>query len=133
MTTTPVRQLRLVVQTPDFDEALAFFRDVLGTPTELTGESDPDDRWVILDLGRATIELANSRHVDAVDELETGSTGGSGQFRLALEVADVRGTAERVVAADQQLLGGPSQMPWGSVNARVTGPSGLQITLFQEP
>ena len=29
---TPVKQLRLVVETEDFDAAVAFYRDVLGLP-----------------------------------------------------------------------------------------------------
>ena len=31
-----VLQMRLVVETPDYDDALAFYRDVLGAPEELT-------------------------------------------------------------------------------------------------
>lgn len=127
-----VRQLRLVLHVSDFDESLAFFRDVLGADTEMTGEAEVDARWVILDLGRATLELADANHLADVDTLETGKAGLSPAFRLALEVDDVSRAVRQVSGAGQQVLGEPREMPWGSVNARVTGPSGLQITLFQE-
>ena len=35
-----VRQLRLVVEAADFDEAVAFYRDVLGLDVELDLESE---------------------------------------------------------------------------------------------
>ena len=68
----PVRQLRLVVEAEDYDTALAFYRDVLGLP-ELVAYADGDDeRVAILDVGRATLEIANPAHKRAIDDLEVG-------------------------------------------------------------
>jgi catechol 2,3-dioxygenase-like lactoylglutathione lyase family enzyme len=49
-----VRQLRLVVETEDFEAAVAFYRDVLGRPVELDLLVDRGEHVVILEAGRAT-------------------------------------------------------------------------------
>ncbi|WP_460868013.1 hypothetical protein [Nocardioides pakistanensis] len=41
----PVRQLRLVVEAEDYDEALRFYRDVLGLPEQLAFQGEGDARW----------------------------------------------------------------------------------------
>ena len=50
-----VRQLRIVVETADFDAAVAFHRDALGLPEEAAYEGEGDARAMILDAGRATL------------------------------------------------------------------------------
>lgn len=55
----PVRQLRLVVEAHDFEDAVRFYRDVLGLSEQAAFEGDGDERVVIFDAGRATLELAN--------------------------------------------------------------------------
>src|SRR5581483_1077590 len=53
----PGARLRLVVTADDYDDAVAFYRDVLGMP-ELAVWSSPDGgRVMLLDAGRATLEL----------------------------------------------------------------------------
>ena len=53
-----VRQLRLVVDAPDFDAALAFYRDVLGLTEELAVAGPDGTRVVILDAGRTADQAA---------------------------------------------------------------------------
>ena len=70
LTATPrgtVRQLRVVVEADDFEAALAFYRDVLGMPQAEAYEADGGARVVILDAGRATLELANPAQVAFID------------------------------------------------------------------
>lgn len=55
-------QLRLIIETDDFDTALRFYRDVLGMPEQLAFATEGDDRVAILHAGIATIELATSAH-----------------------------------------------------------------------
>lgn len=55
----PVRQLRLVVEAEDYDEALRFYRDVLGLPEQLAFQGEGDARVAIVDAGRPTLEIAN--------------------------------------------------------------------------
>ena len=66
-----VRQLRVVVQASEFDEALAFYRDTLGMPQAEAYEAEGGARVVILDAGRATLELANPAQVAFIDRVET--------------------------------------------------------------
>ena len=58
----PVRQLRVVVEAEDYDEAVRFYRDVLGMPEQAAFSGGDGARVVILDAGRATLEIANPAH-----------------------------------------------------------------------
>ncbi|MBN6192745.1 VOC family protein [Aneurinibacillus sp. BA2021] len=132
--TTPAptpTQLRLIIETDDFDTALRFYRDVLGMPEQLAYATDGDDRVAILHAGIATIELATPTHAANIDEVE-GAPHTPGALRIALEVDD---TAQAVAAAEEggaAVIAPPVQTPFRSLNARIQGPAGWQITLFQE-
>jgi catechol 2,3-dioxygenase-like lactoylglutathione lyase family enzyme len=67
----PTLQLRLVVEAPDYDAALAFYRDVLGLPLEGAFAGPDGAQVAILQAGRATLELANPRR-SAIDAVEVG-------------------------------------------------------------
>lgn len=126
-----VRQLRLVVEADDFEAALAFYRDVLGMPEQeaYSGEDGAEVR--ILDAGRATLELSNPAQVRFIDRVETDG-GRSDRIRVALEVDDTAAVTGELVDAGAELEASPRETPWRSVNARLRGPAGLQLTVFQE-
>ncbi|WP_127474624.1 TetR family transcriptional regulator [Microbacterium sulfonylureivorans] len=126
-----VRQLRVVVRAPDFDETLAFYRDVVGMPQSEAYEAEGGARVAILDAGRATIELSNPAQVDFIDRVETDG-GTSDRIRLALEVDDAAAAADRLEAGGAEVEASARQTPWRSLNARLRGPADLQLTLFQE-
>ncbi len=126
-----VRQLRVVVQAAEFDEALTFYRDVLGMPQAEAYEADGGARVVILDAGRATLELANPAQVAFIDRVETDG-GVSDRIRLGFEVDDTAAVAERLAAGGAEVEASARVTPWRSLNARLRGPAGLQLTLFQE-
>ncbi|MEM8904316.1 MAG: VOC family protein [Actinomycetota bacterium] len=126
-----VRQLRVVVEAPDFDEAVAFFRDVLGLREEAAFEGDGDAAVVILDAGRATLELANPSQARMIDDVEVGRRVAP-PIRLAFEVDDTATTTARLDEAGATVIAEPTVTPWRSLNARLGAPAGLQITLFQE-
>lgn len=129
MTDEPVvRQLRLVVTAPDYDEALRFFRDVLGMPQALA-VSSPDGRVAILEAGRATLELADPAHAAYIDQVEVGRRV-AGHIRLALEVTDADGMTAKLADAGATVIAEPVVTPWGSRNARLEAPAGLHLTLF---
>ena len=67
-----VSQLRLVVEAEDFDAAVAFYRDALGLPVELDLAGDGGEHVLILDAGRATLELSNPAQVAMIDDVEVG-------------------------------------------------------------
>ena len=123
--------LRVVLTVPDFDEAVAFYRDTLGLE-QLADWSGEDGRVVLLDVGQTTLELFDEQQAESVDRLEAGRRV-SGQVRLALEVEDTDGAAQRLVAGGAVAEAPPVVPPWGGRNARLRTPDGMQLTLFSEP
>jgi lactoylglutathione lyase len=126
-----VLQLRLVVEAPDYEQAVAFYRDVLGAAEELVVDGDHGERVTILDAGRATLELSNPAQVAMIDQVEVGRRV-SPRLRVAFEVADADAATRDLVEGGAELIAGPVETPWRSRNARLAAPAGLQITLFEE-
>ncbi len=87
---------------------------------------------MILNAGRATLELSNPAQIDYIDTVETGRTGVSGHYRVAFEVDDCAAVTERLAAAGAELIAPPTRTPWDSLNARLTGPAKMQLTVFTE-
>ena len=128
MTESPVRELRLALTVENYEEAVLFYRDALGLP--VVDEWDhPDGSGVVLDAGRATLELLSVGQSDVVDRVEVGELV-SGPIRLALEVEDSEETAKALLAAGAKRVGGPVVTPWFHRNVRVRAPDGMQLTLF---
>src|SRR5687768_1262483 len=125
-----VRQLRLVVEAEDYDAAVAFYRDVLGL-AEQAAFSTGDGRVTILDAGRATLELANPAQKRYIDEVEVGRQVAP-RLRVAFGVADAAEATRRLLEAGAELIAPPTETPWRSLNARLSAPAALQLTLFQE-
>jgi catechol 2,3-dioxygenase-like lactoylglutathione lyase family enzyme len=125
-----VLQMRLVVEAEDYDAAVAFYRDALGLDEEAAFEGEGDARVMILDAGRATLELINPAQKRMIDDVEVGRPVAP-KFRLAFEVTDAAGTTETLTAAGATLIAEPTETPWRSLNARLEAPN-LQITVFQE-
>lgn len=126
-----VRQMRLVVEAEDYDEAVAFYRDVLGGAEELVVDGPDGERVTILDVGRATLELSNPAQVAMIDRVEVGRRVAP-RLRVAFEVADARTATAELVAGGATLVAEPTTTPWRSLNSRLEGPAGLQLSLFQE-
>jgi uncharacterized glyoxalase superfamily protein PhnB len=126
-----VRQMRLVVEATDYDEALHFYRDVLGADVELQIHGEAGEKVTILDVGRATLELSNPAQVDMIDRVEVGRRV-SPHLRVAFEVADTEEATDDLVEAGAELVAPARRTPWDSLNSRLEGPAGLQLTLFQE-
>jgi predicted enzyme related to lactoylglutathione lyase len=126
-----VRQLRVVVRAEDFDHAVTFYRDALGLREVAAFGSDHGARVVILDAGRATLELANAAQVDLIDDVEVGRRV-SPHIRIAFEVDDAEAATHRLSSAGAVIIAEPTTTPWQSRNSRLQAPAGLQLTLFQE-
>jgi predicted enzyme related to lactoylglutathione lyase len=125
------RQMRLVVEAPDYEGAVNFFRDVLGLPEELAVAGPDGAQVTILQAGRATLELANPAQKRYIDEVEVGHQVAP-RLRVAFEVDDSAAATDRLVEAGATLVAPPVETPWRSLNARLDAPAGLQLTLFQE-
>ncbi|MFE2106838.1 VOC family protein [Kitasatospora sp. NPDC059463] len=128
--TPAVRELRLVVTAADYEQALHFYRDVLGLP-ERGAFTSPDGRVTILEAGRATLEIADPNHADFIDEVEVGRRV-AGHLRVAFQVDDATATTARLAAAGAEVLAEPVRTPWNSLNSRLEAPGALQLTLFTE-
>lgn len=125
---TNVTELRVALTVADFDRALAFYRDALGLE-QVADWSAEDGRVVLLEAGRATLELLDEAQSGRVDAIEAGRRV-SGAVRLAFEVTDSDDTARQLVAAGAEQVAPPVTTPWGDRNARVRAPDGMQLTLF---
>src|SRR3954447_16824078 len=126
----PVREMRLVVTADDLDAAVRVYRDVLGLP-ERAAYSSPDGRVVILEAGRATLEIADRRQAEFIDEVEVGRRV-AGDIRVAFEVDDSAATAQVLQRSGADLVAPATRTPWETMNARLDAPGGLHITLFSD-
>jgi catechol 2,3-dioxygenase-like lactoylglutathione lyase family enzyme len=126
-----VRQLRLVVAAEDYDDAVRFYRDVLGLPVEGAWEAEGGAHVTILDAGRATLEIANPAQQRFIDDVEVGRPVAP-KMRVAFEVDDGAGVTRRLAGAGATVVAPPTETPWRSLNARLDAPAGLHITVFQE-
>ena len=124
----PVHELRTALTVEDYESVLVFYRDALGLPV-IEAWEEGDARGVILDAGRATLELLSEAQADLIDSVEVGERV-AGPVRLALEVADSAATARRLVEAGAAPLADPVLTPWNDLNVRLRAPGGMQLTLF---
>lgn len=126
---SPVTELRLVITADDHDAAVAFFRDALGLP-QIADFSGDDGRVVLLAAGRATVEIADQAQAEHIDRVEVGRRV-AGPLRVALQVPDAAAATRRLADAGAEVIAVPTRTPWGSLNARLTAPTGIQLTLFE--
>jgi catechol 2,3-dioxygenase-like lactoylglutathione lyase family enzyme len=123
-----VKELRIALTVENYDEALAFYRDVLGLPL-LAEWNTPTSNGALLEAGRATLEIFDEGQAKMVDEVEVGHRV-AGTIRFALEVADSVAVADTLERAGAQRLGDAVETPWGDMNVRLQAPDGMQLTLF---
>lgn len=125
---TDVQEFRITLTVDDFDAAVKLYRDALGLP-EVADWSSDQGRVLLLDAGRATLELFDEAQAAMVDDLEVGRRV-SGGVRFALRVVDADATATKLTDAGATPVADPVDTPWGDRNARVAAPDGMQLTLF---
>jgi lactoylglutathione lyase len=123
-----VEELRLVLTVSEFDAAVALYRDALGL-AELEDWSEGDAKIVVLDAGRATLELVNEEQAGRIDRSEVGNRV-SGPVRIAFKVADSEATARRLARAGAEMVADAVTTPWNDRNVRMRDPEGMQLTLF---
>ena len=92
-----VTELRTALTVQNFAQAVAFYRDALLLPV-LESWNRPEGSGVILDAGRATLELLSADMAAYVDQVEVGRRI-AGPVRLALKVEDSVATARKLTAA----------------------------------
>lgn len=127
----PILQLRVALTARDYEQLLAFYSAGLGVEPAQVWSND-GGRAVLLELGKATLEIFDETQAQAIDRIEVGRRV-SGEVRFALEVPDLQAALDRVLAQGAILVHPPIVTPWGDRNARVQDPLGRQVTLFQSP
>jgi methylmalonyl-CoA/ethylmalonyl-CoA epimerase len=127
----PVHEFRVALTAADFERSVRFYSEGLGIEPAAVWNND-GGRALILELGRATLELFDEAQAQAIDQLEAGRRL-SGQIRFALQVPDLEAAMQRLLAHGATLVHPPVHTPWGDYNVRLQDPDGLQITLFQAP
>jgi lactoylglutathione lyase len=125
-----VREMRLVVTATDYAEAVHFYRDVLGLP-ERASYSSPDGQVVILEAGRATLEIVDPAQAAFIDRVEVGRRV-AGHIRVAFQVDDSAALATKLADNDATILAEATLTPWQDLNVRLEAPAELQLTLFSE-
>lgn len=127
----PVFELRVALTTSDYERSMKFYCDGLGIePSALW--SNGGWRALILDMGKATLELFDEIQAATIDQIEAEQRI-SGQVRFALQVPDLKTAMERLLEHGAILVHPPILTPWGDYNVRLQDPDGMQITLFQSP
>lgn len=124
-------ELRLVITAHDFARAVRLFRDTMGLPQVAAWDND-GGHAVLLDAGKATLEIFDEAQAEAIDQIEVGRRV-AGQVRIAFRAEDSEAVARALVGEGLEILGGPVVTPWQDRNVRVQGPEGLQLTLFTPP
>src|SRR6202171_4781899 len=78
----PVMELRVALTTKAFDRLASFYRSGLGLEPAQVWPGD-QGRALVLDLGKATLEVFDEKQAQTVDQIEVGRRI-SGQIRFAL-------------------------------------------------
>lgn len=125
---TTVKELRLILTVDNLDELIHFYRDTIGLETSKEWHEDAGN-GIILDAGRASLELIDGKHAERIDTIEVGKRV-AGPIRLALRVVEPIATAtETWIDGGARSVAPPTTAPWSDVS-RVEAPDGMQITLF---
>jgi len=125
----PVLELRIALTTTDYERSVKFYCDGLGIEPAAIWNND-GGQALMLTMGSATLEIFDEAQAQTIDQLEAGQRV-SGQIRFALQVPDLMGAMERLLAHGATLVHPPVSTPWGDHNVRLQDPDGMQITLFQ--
>lgn len=129
--TNTIQELRVAITTGDYERLVRFYCDGLGIePAALWNNGD--GHALVLELGKATLEIFDEAQAETVDQIEAGRRV-SGQIRFALQVPDLEAAMKRLLAHGAMLVHPPVITPWGDTNVRLQDPDGMQITLFQSP
>jgi len=124
-----VFELRVALTVSDYERSIKFYCEGLGIEPAAIWQND-GGRVLMLEMGKATLELFDERQAEVIDRLEAGKRV-SGQVRFALQVSDLQSAMKRLLDHGATLVHPPVTTPWGDFNVRLQDPDGMQITLFQ--
>src|SRR5574340_1572859 len=126
----PVLEFRVAITSADYDRLVRFYCQGLGMEPAAVWNND-GGKAMMLELGRATLEIFDETQAEVIDSLEAGKRI-SGQVRFALQVPDLEAAMQRLLANGAVLVHPPVMTPWGDYNVRLQDPDGMQVTLRSE-
>ena len=94
----------------DLNGTIEFFQHTLGLPFLATFEN-AGGHAVLLEAGRATLELFDEAQARAIDFIEVGRPL-PGPIRVAFEGPDSESSAAALAARGAEVVGGPVLTPW---------------------
>ena len=117
-----VERIALVVLTPRFGEALAFYRDALGMRVL--------EEWFEFGHG-ALLEAAPRGLVELIDSPDSASVPAQDRTTfIGLEVPDVDAVHRQVIAAGGRIKGPPVAKPWGGRGFTAFDPDGMPVNVY---
>lgn len=123
-----VKELRIVLTVDNLEEMIRFYRDVAGLETSKEWHEDFGN-GIILEAGRASLELIDRKDAEYIDQVEVGSRV-AGPVRLAFNVGDhIKPATAAYIKGGAKEVSPPRQAPWSEIS-RIAAPDGMQITLF---
>src|SRR6266545_1423266 len=112
--TRPVFELRVALTTSDYERLTKFYCEGLGLePAAIWNNGQ--GKALVLDMGKATIELFDEAKAETIDQLEEGGHL-SGQIRVALQVPDLKAAMKLLLDHGATLVHPPVITPWGDYN-----------------
>lgn len=131
--------LRVVIEVQDWDRAVAFYRDALGL-TGQQGYANDSSSQLVLDVGHAELELVHpvlppvdnrgpEHDLQSHAEAEDGEQ--APRLRLSFESGNAIATVAGLVRAGAELVVDAVVVASDSLNARLVGPEGVPITVFE--
>ena len=125
-----VKELRIILTVDNLDEIIQFYRDVAGFQVSKEWRDEATGNGIILEAGKASLELIDKKDAASIDEIEVGKRI-AGSVRLALNIGEnIEEASEKFIAGGAIALADIKQAPWSKVR-RLEDPSGMQFTLFE--
>jgi predicted enzyme related to lactoylglutathione lyase len=114
------------IVTDDLDGLVAFYEQVTGQRAER-----PAPVFAQFSGPGATLAIASTATVTALDGALVPGTNRS--VFIEFEVADVDGAFAALRLTSEDVVLGPTTMPWGNRSALVRDPDGNVVNLFSKP
>ncbi|MFD1715226.1 VOC family protein [Amnibacterium flavum] len=126
---TLISELRLVIECEDWDSALAFYRDALGL-RQIQGYQGDTDAQMILDVGRATIELVHPELPSTSSPTDLTAPPVP-KTRLAFRTSRAQSVVKRLEGQGASRVEGPRLTTSDTLSVRLIAPDNMPITVFR--
>jgi uncharacterized glyoxalase superfamily protein PhnB len=125
-----VKELRIILTVENLDEMISYYTDTVGLKISKVWH-EPTGNGIILEAGKASLELIDKNHAATIDAIEVGKRV-AGSVRLAFNIGEnnIENTSAKWIAGGAGKLADIKQAPWSKV-MRLEDPSGMQLTLFE--